>query len=182
MVKQIDRYIQSNSQNLTQSVNDNNFQMLDCGNISSSLSNESPKNKFKILNTMSQFLNSNDRDFSTPLILALTNQKNSLVQLIMSNKKACLTQLSLKYGTALHVALNNQDFRTAFKIMKQICVDNEMNKQKEFNKLDQEENTALHYIMRYFNEDVDLASKLAFFLLQNGADITIKNKNGYTCL
>jgi len=40
---------------------------------------------------MSQFLNSIDRDFSTPLILALANQKNNIVQLIMSNKKASLT-------------------------------------------------------------------------------------------
>jgi hypothetical protein len=68
-----------------------NFQMNECGDISSSLSNDSPKNNFKILNTMSQFLNSIDRDFSTPLILALANQKNNLVQLIMSNKKASLT-------------------------------------------------------------------------------------------
>ena len=57
-----------------------------------------------------------------------------------------------------------------------------MNYAKEFNKLDPDENTVMHYVMRYFNNDKELASKLAYFLMKHGADISIKNKNGFSCL
>lgn len=40
----------------------------------------------------------------------------------------------------------------------------------------------MHYVMRYFDSHREIASKIAHFLIKNGADICIKNKNGFTCL
>jgi ankyrin repeat protein len=57
-----------------------------------------------------------------------------------------------------------------------------MNTDKEYNKYDVDENTPLHHIFRHFNSDKDTAKKLALFLLQGGADNSLKNKNGFTCL
>jgi len=129
------------------------------------------------MQTQYQFLNSIDRDFSTPLILALRNQKNVIVHLLLDQPKLSLTQQSMKYGTALHVALSSQDFRIAYKIVKQLKQVKDFDAVKDLNRVDNEGNTPLHLVMRYFNSDQQNAKKLSLFLLQNGADLQIKNKN-----
>ena len=48
-----------------------------------------------------------DHDFSTPVILALRNQRNGVVRVLLEQERVCLRQQSTKYGTALHIALAN---------------------------------------------------------------------------
>ena len=48
---------------------------------------------------------------------------------------------------------------------------------KEFNRADQDGNTPLHLVMRFFNNDQQYAKKMCVFLLQNGANLKLLNKN-----
>jgi ankyrin repeat protein len=36
--------------------------------------------------------------------------------------------------------------------------------------------------MRHFDSQKEIAAKISLFLVKNGADLSIKNKNGFTCL
>jgi hypothetical protein len=59
-----------------------------------------------------------DRDFTSPLILALKNKRMAIVRDLLDQPRACLKQSSMKYGTALHVALSLDDFKTANRILR----------------------------------------------------------------
>jgi len=83
----------------------------------------------RILQTQYQFLNSVDRDFSTPLILAMKNKRMGIVRMLLDHPKTCLKQSSMKYGTPLHVVLANHEFNLAVKVMRM------MKNIKEFNEL-----------------------------------------------
>ena len=100
----------------------------------------------------------------------------------MGHPKTCLTQQSMKYGTALHVGLHNHDFRLAYRIAKCMTKVKDFCPQKEFNRVDSDGNAPLHLVMRYFNQDVYYAKKMCLFLLQNGANINLRNKNDLTPL
>jgi len=71
----------------------------------------------RILQTQYQFLNSSDKDFSTPLILALKNRKQQIVAELVEHPKTCLRACSAKYGTALHLAFQNEDTGVSLKIL-----------------------------------------------------------------
>ena len=43
-------------------------------------------------------------------------------------------------------------------------------------------NTALHFLLECLNESIDINEELVLLLLQNGADLYIKNQNGFSCL
>lgn len=83
---------------------------------------------------------------------------------------------------ALHVALQNQDFRLALKMARVMVKINDFQPSKDFNRTDCEGNTPLHLVMRYFNNDVNFAQKICLFLLQNGANLKVLNKNELTPL
>lgn len=68
--------------------------------------------------TLYRFLNSVDIDFSTPLILALKNNRQQIVKLLLNNERICLRQSSLRYGTPLHISILNEDYKNALKIIK----------------------------------------------------------------
>ena len=70
--------------------------------------------------TLYQFLNAVDKDFSTPLILALKNKRHNIVKLLLENDKVCMKQSSMKYDTPLHVALSNEDFKSSLKILRML--------------------------------------------------------------
>lgn len=55
---------------------------------------------------------------------------------------------------------------------------------KEFNlnKLDEEGNTCLHLLMRNFNSDPELSSKIAINLIKKGATLSYQNRNQLTPL
>ena len=74
----------------------------------------------KLLQTKYQFLNSVDRDFTTPLILALKNKRMAIVKDLLEQPRTCLRQASMKYGTALHVALSHDDFKVGYKILRML--------------------------------------------------------------
>ena len=130
----------------------------------------------KILQTQHQFLNSIDRDFSTPLILALKNKRMGIVRALMEHPKTCLKQASMKYGTPLHVAVANQEFKTAINIMKLQKQQKDFNFAQEINKLDEEGNTTMHFIMKNFNSDPESSSKIARSLIKKGINLKYKNK------
>lgn len=88
----------------------------------------------------------------------------------------------MKYGTVLHVALQNHDFRLSYKMAKNMLKIKDFSPVKEFNRTDSEGNTPLHLVMRYFNNDVHYAKKICLFLLQNGANLKLPNKNELTPL
>lgn len=132
----------------------------------------------KILQTQYQFLNSIDRDFSTPLILALKNKRNSIVKVLLDHPKTCLKQASMKYGTPLHVSIANHEFKVAQRLLRMIKNVKDFN----LNKLDEEGNTSLHLLMRNFNTDPELARKLAINLIKKGATLQFQNKNQLTPL
>jgi ankyrin repeat protein len=67
-----------------------------------------------------QFVNSVDSDFSTPLIYSLRNKKNQIVKLLLKCEKVSLQQFSMKFGTPLHVAISNKDFKNGHKILKML--------------------------------------------------------------
>ena len=52
----------------------------------------------------------------------------------------------------------------------------------DLNRADQDGNTALHMVMRNFNQEETTAKKVARHLLKNGADPSRKNKIGNTAL
>lgn len=82
----------------------------------------------------------------------------------------------MKYGTALHVSLSNHDFRLTYRIAKTLVRIKDFDICKDFNRTDQEGNTPLHLVMRFFNIDQRYARKLCVFLLQNGANLKMRNK------
>lgn len=74
----------------------------------------------------------------------------------------------MKYGTPLHVAIANHEFKTALKLLRMLKNIKDFN----LNKLDEEGNTSLHLLMRNFNVDFDLASKIAINLIKKGATLS----------
>ena len=79
----------------------------------------------------------------------------------------------MKYGSPLHVALSNKDFKNAYKILKML----KATKSTAFlTRLDEEDNTVLHIVMRNFNSDIANSRKLTSSLLQLGGSLKDKNK------
>ena len=68
-----------------------------------------------------------DIDFSTPIIYALKHNKIQIAKILLKNDKTCLKQSSMKYGTALHVALSNKHFKNALRILRILKKSNEFN-------------------------------------------------------
>ena len=118
-----------------------------------------------------QFLNSIDRDFSTPLILAIHHKKYALVKILLDHPKTCLRQSSMKYGTSLHVALSNHEFKTSYKLLKMLRNVRDFNPIQDLNKIDDEGNNPLHITMRIFNKEQVLCSKIALFLIKRGVNL-----------
>ena len=73
----------------------------------------------------------------------------------------------MKFGTPLHVALDNKDFKNASKILKTLKKSNGF-----LSRLDDDENTVLHVVMRNFNLDIANSRKIASSLLMLGASLT----------
>ena len=95
------------------------------------------------------------------------------MKLLLSCDKLSLEQFSKKYGTPLHVALGNKDFKNAVKILKML----KATKSNGFlTRLDEDENTVLHVVMKNFNTDIASCRKIATSLLSLGASLKEKNK------
>ena len=88
----------------------------------------------------------------------------------------------MKYGTAIHVSLHNNDFRLSYKIVKNLIKVKDFDPVKDFNRTDSDGNTPLHLVMRFFNNDQQYAKKMCIFLMHNGANLKIQNKNKLTPL
>lgn len=79
----------------------------------------------------------------------------------MDQDKLNLNQCSINFGTALHVALNNEDLTNAMRILRMIVNGNDFNSQLDLNKIDEDGNTPIHLVMKKFNINVSIAIKLA---------------------
>ena len=64
----------------------------------------------------------------------------------------------MKYGTAVHVALHNHDFRLAYKIAKSLLKTKDFDPVKDFNRADADGNTPLHLACRHCH--VNIAKEL----------------------
>ena len=94
----------------------------------------------------------------------------------------CLRQLSTKYGTALHVALTNQELRIAWSLLRRMTRSPDFRGVRDLNRADPDGNTPLHLIMRCFDTEDASAKKICKSLLQNGADTRSHNRQGNTAL
>lgn len=115
-------------------------------------------------------------------MLALKNKRKALVNLLLRNEQLCLGLASLKYGTALHVALTNLDFKNAQKILRLLRQQKDFEPATDLNKVDHEGNTPLHLVMKYFNHDLYKSTRLTKTLLKHGGDLTQKNRQNITPL
>jgi ankyrin repeat protein len=129
-----------------------------------------------------QFVNAVDLDFSTPLVLALKHQRNNLVRYLLSHEKICLKQSSQVFGTAIHVCLANQNFKSALKILQKLLQHQNFVAELDLNKMDDDGNTLFHLLFKYFSSDVHLANQIGSILLNQGALINLRNKQLQTPL
>jgi ankyrin repeat protein len=108
------------------------------------------QNEIEIVN---QFINSFDFDQTTPLIFALKNQRKNVIKILLENQKTCLTMRNLRFGSPLHVAFNNLDYKSAIIILNSIIKNQKFlsNSIEAFNYQDEEGNTPLHLVMKNFN-------------------------------
>jgi len=88
----------------------------------------------------------------------------------------------MKYGTPLHVALSNQEFKISYKLLKMLKNIKDFNPVQDLNKMDDDGNNPLHNIMRHFNVDKDMAKKIALFMIKRGVNLDFKNKHKHTPL
>ena len=72
----------------------------------------------------------------------------------MSNHKIFLNMNSTKYGTALHVALDNKDNELAKKIIRKLKTLPDYNAHQDLTKLDEDGNEPLHIVMKNFNDNI----------------------------
>lgn len=112
-----------------------------------------------------------------------------MVRLLLDNDKICLRQASLRFGTPIHVALSNQDFKSAMRILNmthRITVSSSSSPEDaiahELDKPDEDGNTAMHVLMQYFGADAEKAQKIATRMLKHGASLTVENRQGMTPL
>lgn len=82
----------------------------------------------------------------------------------------------MKYGTPLHVALSNEDFKSSLKILRMLKKAKNFAAEQDLNKFDEEGNTPLHIVMRNFNADIHKSRKIATKLIKMGASLVFKNK------
>lgn len=67
---------------------------------------------------------------------------------------------NLRFGSPLHVALNNLDYKSAIIILNNI-IKNQNNYSEAFNYQDEEGNTPLHIIMKNFNIESEKSQKIS---------------------
>lgn len=88
----------------------------------------------------------------------------------------------MKYGTALHVSLGNDEFKLSYKILRMLKAQKDFNPEQDFNKIDEDGNSLLHILFRNFNQDVENASKISLNLIKRGCNLKYKNKIKHTPL
>jgi ankyrin repeat protein len=88
----------------------------------------------------------------------------------------------MKYGTAIHVALANEEFKTAVRLLRMMKNAKDIDYRHDLNKIDEEGNTPLHIVMKVFNVDPIMARKISVSLIKKGVELKIKNKNSHTPL
>lgn len=86
----------------------------------------------------------------------------------------------MKYGTPLHVAVANHEFKIAVKIIRMLKNIKDFNNFQEINRPDEEGNTAMHLVMRNFNVDPENLSKIASSLIKKGSNLKALNCNQLT--
>jgi ankyrin repeat protein len=133
--------------------------------------------QFKQLNTKYQFLNCIDRDFSTPLILALKNKRTLIINELLEQAKICLRQSSMKYGSPLHVSLSNEEFKISIRLLRLMKSMSDIDYSQDLNKIDEDGNTPMHILMKVFNVDPPMAKKIGVSLIKKGASLKYRNKN-----
>jgi len=103
------------------------------------------------------------------------------VRLLLKNPNLSLEQYSMKHGTPLHVSLYNKDFKNSLKII-QIMKEPSLKENQYLNRVDEEDNTILHIVMRHFNSDIDKSRRIALGLLHQGANLSKRSKVNCTPL
>lgn len=81
----------------------------------------------------------------------------------------------MKYGSALHVAIANHEFKFALKIQRMFKSLKDFNPAQDINRLDEDGNSPMHILFRNFNTDPELCGKLAISLIKKGANLQILN-------
>lgn len=77
-----------------------------------------------------------------------------MTNVLISNQKVYLNMNSTKYGTALHVALDNKDNELAKKIIRKLKLLPGYHAQMDLTKLDEDGNEPLHIVMKNFNDNI----------------------------
>ena len=71
-------------------------------------------------NALTEYINSMDKDFTNPLILALKNKQDDIVRMLLDCPEICINIVRKKYGTPFHLALKNTNYPVAQKLMKKM--------------------------------------------------------------
>ena len=114
--------------------------------------------------------------------MALKNKKIALVRTLLEQPKTCIKQYSMKYGSAIHVAIANHEFKFALRILRMFKNVKDFNPAQDLNRLDEDGNSPLHILFRNFNADPELNRKIAISLIKKGARVNILNQSLLTPL
>ena len=106
-----------------------------------------------LLEAHDNFLNSQDKELSTPLMLAIKHKKHSLMRDLVASSVTRLNQQSPKFGSALHIAVLNEELKFALRLIKILKKNAESSPRTCINAIDEEGNTVLHLVMKNFNVD-----------------------------
>jgi hypothetical protein len=79
----------------------------------------------------------------------------------------------MKFGTPLHVAIANKDFKNGCKILKMF---KSSNSTSFLTRVDEDDNTVMHMVMKNFNTDIAASRKIASTLLAMGASLKDRNR------
>ena len=83
----------------------------------------------------------------------------------------------MKYGSALHVSLLNEEFKISIKLIRMMKSYKDIDYRSDFNKIDEEGNSPLHILMKIYGADPVQANKIVISLIKKGASFCFKNKN-----
>ena len=59
----------------------------------------------------------------------------------------------MKYGSAIHVSLQNEEFKTSIRLLRMMKQGKDIDYEQDLNKIDEDGNTPMHILMKVFAVD-----------------------------
>ena len=117
-------------------------------------------------------------EYQTPLMCAINYKQIDVVKYILKVPQQNFCSHSVRYGSAIHMALRNQEFKTALQIFKK-SPSASATVQKDF-----DGNTPLHILFSNFGQlsNHQYSTQLAKHLTDNSAAVNVYNKHEQTPL